>query len=96
MATIGLDKLYYAKITEGDNGNETYSIPVNGLIKDFPTFIDLQNNIKDNGFFSMSENFSVSTNTETSQYSLTAQLTTDITQSQSSKTASDTENNSEN
>ena len=56
----------------------------------------LQNNIKDNGFFSMSENFSVSTNTETSQYSLTAQLTTDITQSQSSKTASDTENNSEN
>jgi hypothetical protein len=25
MATIGLDKLYYAKITEGDNGEETYS-----------------------------------------------------------------------
>ena len=24
MATIGLDKLYYAKITEGDNGEETY------------------------------------------------------------------------
>lgn len=27
MATIGLDKLYYAKITEGDNGEETYSTP---------------------------------------------------------------------
>ena len=27
MATIGLDKLYYAKITEGDNGDETYSTP---------------------------------------------------------------------
>ena len=27
MATIGLDKLYYAKITEGDNGNETYGTP---------------------------------------------------------------------
>ena len=27
MATIGLDKLYYAKITEGDNGDETYGTP---------------------------------------------------------------------
>ena len=28
MATIGLDKLYYAKITEGENGEETYGTPV--------------------------------------------------------------------
>ncbi|MEG1084658.1 MAG: phage tail protein [Hydrogenoanaerobacterium sp.] len=28
MATIGLDKLYYAKITEGENGDETYGAPV--------------------------------------------------------------------
>ena len=28
MATIGLDKLYYAKITEGANGDETYAAPV--------------------------------------------------------------------
>jgi len=27
MATIGLDKLYYAKITEGSNGDETYGTP---------------------------------------------------------------------
>ena len=27
MATIGLDKLYYAKITEDANGNETYAAP---------------------------------------------------------------------
>lgn len=27
MATIGLDKLYYAKITEDENGNETYGKP---------------------------------------------------------------------
>ena len=27
MATIGLDKLYYAKITEDENGNETYATP---------------------------------------------------------------------
>ena len=27
MATIGLDKLYYAKITEDANGNETYDTP---------------------------------------------------------------------
>lgn len=28
MATIGLDKLYYAKITEDQDGNETYETPV--------------------------------------------------------------------
>ena len=28
MATIGLDKLYYAPITEDANGNETYGTPV--------------------------------------------------------------------
>jgi len=28
MATIGLDKLYYAKITEDTNGNETYGTPI--------------------------------------------------------------------
>ena len=27
MATIGLDKLYYAKITEDADGNETYETP---------------------------------------------------------------------
>ena len=27
MATIGLDKLYYAKITEDENGYETYGTP---------------------------------------------------------------------
>ena len=28
MATIGLDKLYYAKITEDTSGNETYGTPI--------------------------------------------------------------------
>jgi phi13 family phage major tail protein len=28
VATIGLDKLYYAKISEDDVGNETYALPV--------------------------------------------------------------------
>jgi phi13 family phage major tail protein len=27
MATIGLDKLYYAKITESEDGEETYGLP---------------------------------------------------------------------
>lgn len=27
MATIGMDKLFYAKITEDDNGEETYGVP---------------------------------------------------------------------
>ena len=28
MATIGLDKLYYSKITEDASGNETYSTQI--------------------------------------------------------------------
>ena len=28
MSTIGLDSLYYAKITEDANGDETYSSPI--------------------------------------------------------------------
>ena len=28
MATIGLDKLFYAPITEGENEEETYGTPV--------------------------------------------------------------------
>lgn len=28
MATIGLDRLYYAKITENENGEEIYDMPV--------------------------------------------------------------------
>jgi hypothetical protein len=28
MATIGLDKLYYSKITDGTDGDETYGAPV--------------------------------------------------------------------
>jgi hypothetical protein len=28
MATIGLDKLYYSKITEDSNGQETYTTPL--------------------------------------------------------------------
>ena len=28
MATIGLDKLFYAPITEGENGDEEYGTPV--------------------------------------------------------------------
>ena len=27
MATIGLDKLFYSKITEDEDGNETYATP---------------------------------------------------------------------
>jgi len=28
MATIGMDKLFYAKITEDNNGEESYSVPI--------------------------------------------------------------------
>ena len=33
MATIGLDKLFYAPITEAANGDETYGTPVQLVLK---------------------------------------------------------------
>lgn len=75
-----MDSFTSYNITHANDGNESYNIPINGLIKDFPTFIDLQNSIKDDGYFTMSENFSVATLTENSRYSLTAQLSTGLAQ----------------
>lgn len=75
-----MEKFYSYNITHSSDNNETYSIPINGEIKDFPTFIDLQNSIKQDGYFTMSESFSVSSNSENSQYSLSANLSTDISQ----------------
>ena len=37
MATIGLDRLYYAKITENDAGEETYGMPVSYTHLTLPT-----------------------------------------------------------
>lgn len=75
-----MEKFYSYNITHSSDNNETYSIPINGEIKDFPTFIDLQNSIKQDGYFTMSESFSVSSNSENSQYSLSANLSTDLSQ----------------
>ena len=47
-------------ITHTTDGDESYSIPISGTIKDFPAFIDLQNSIKEDGYFIMNETFSVS------------------------------------
>ena len=78
-----VDKMDYFtsyNITHANDGNESYNIPINGQIKDFPTIIDLQNSIKKDGYFNMSENFAVATLTESSKYSLTAQLSTGLSQ----------------
>ena len=71
-----MDSFTSYSVTHTSEDDESYSIPINGDIKDFPTFIDLQNSIKNDGYFSMSENFSVSDNSETGKYNLTAQLAT--------------------
>lgn len=64
-------------ISHTTDGDESYSIPISGTIKDFPTFIDLQNSIKEDGYFIMSETFSVSNDSESGLYQLSAQITTD-------------------
>lgn len=64
-------------ITHTTDGDESYSIPISGTIKDFPTFIDLQNSIKDDGYFIMNETFSVADDPDSGLYQLSAQITTD-------------------
>ncbi|MGN0500649.1 MAG: hypothetical protein ACI4HK_05830 [Ruminococcus sp.] len=71
-----MDSFTSYSISHTSEGDESYSIPINGDIKNFPTFIDLQNSIKNDGYFSMNENFSVADNSDTGKYSLTAQLAT--------------------
>lgn len=67
-------------LTHSADGEEAYIIPVNGNIKDFATFVDMQNSIKENGYFTMSETFSVTDNTDNNKYTLSAQLSTSKSQ----------------
>lgn len=81
-------------ITHTSEGNESYSIPINGTIKDFPTFIDLQNSIKDDGYFIMNETFSVADDPDSGLYQLTAQITTDKTTVDARNAANESTDNS--
>ena len=82
-------------ITHTSEGNESYSIPINGTIKDFPTFIDLQNSIKDDGYFIMNETFSVADDPDSGLYQLTAQITTDNTTVDARNAANESTDNSD-
>lgn len=86
-----MEKFYSYSITHSSDSNETYSIPINGEIKDFPTFIDLQNSIKQDGYFTMSESFSVSSNSDNGQYSLSANLSTNLSQVEARNSANNSE-----
>lgn len=82
-------------ITHTSEGDESYSIPINGTIKDFPTFIDLQNSIKDDGYFIMNETFSVTDDPDSGLYQLTAQITTDKTTVDARNAANESTDNSD-
>ena len=58
------------------SGKEVYAIPISGKIKNFNTFIDLQNNLKEYGYFIMNPVFSVNENTEGSGYLFNTTLAT--------------------
>ena len=81
-------------ITHTTDGDESYSIPINGTIKDFPAFIDLQNSIKEDGYFIMNETFSVSDDPDSGLYQLSAQITTDKTTVEARNAANESTNNS--
>lgn len=74
-------------------GLETYSMPISGKINNFNTFISLQNNIKEDGFFVMSPVFSVSENSGGSGFLFSTQLTADqnaVSQQQDTQTETET------
>ena len=81
-------------ITHTTDGDESYSIPISGTIKDFPAFIDLQNSIKEDGYFIMNETFSVSDDPDSGLYQLSAQITTDKTTVEARNAANKSTNNS--
>ena len=81
-------------ITHTTDGDESYSIPINGTIKDFPAFIDLQNSIKEYGYFIMNETFSVADDPDSGLYQLSAQITTDKTTVEARNAANESTNNS--
>ena len=81
-------------ITHTTDGDESYSIPISGTIKDFPAFIDLQNSIKEDGYFIMNETFSVSDDPDSGLYQLSAQITTDKTTVEARNAANESTNNS--
>lgn len=81
-------------ITHTTDGDESYSIPINGTIKDFPAFIDLQNSIKEDGYFIMNETFSVADDPDSGLYQLSAQITTDKTTVEARNAANESTNNS--
>ena len=53
---------------------EEYLIPIEGEMDEFNTFINLQNDIKANGFFVMNPAFTVGENTETRTYTFSTSL----------------------
>lgn len=72
-----MDSFNSYSITHTAESGESYSIPISGTIKDFPTYISLQNDIKNDGYFTFSESFSVATDEESNKYTLSALITTD-------------------
>lgn len=82
-------------ITHTADGDESYSIPVSGTIKDFPAFIDLQNSIKEDGYFIMNETFSVADDPDSGLYQLSAQITTDKTTVEARNAANESTDNSD-
>lgn len=70
-----------------DTGLETCTIPISGTVSTFDTFINLQNNIKKDGFFVMSPSFAVADAIDTSGYTFTTTVTaTEKTAADNTKT----------
>ena len=66
---------FYSLSHNTETGVEAYQIPISGKTKDFKTFIELQNNIKADGFFEMSPSFTINENSEKAGYSFSTKLT---------------------
>jgi hypothetical protein len=70
-----------------DGSTESYNIPISGSISTFNNFVELQNNINSNGFFSMNPVFTISDDTENGGYNFSTTLSAEGTSA--SKTTTD-------
>lgn len=57
-----------------DGVHEVYSIPVSGVVGNFEQFVELQQNINENGFFTMDDQFNIANDTDSGGYSFSSTL----------------------
>lgn len=87
---------YSISHTVESDGGESYQLPISGTLENFNAYIDLQNNLRDNGFFDMSQAFSSSTASDSDKVTFSTNVKATKTAADiAAKNAKDKDDNNE-